>query len=313
LLGVPYAVLWGFLAGLLRYVPYIGPWIAVLFPITISLVAFSGWTQAGVVIGLFLLLELWTNMIMEPWLYGQSVGVSQVGLLVVMGFWTWLWGPIGLVLSAPLTVCIIVLSRYVPQLRFFDVLLGDQPVIEPAMVYYQRLLAQDQEEATELVEDYVHTHPPDTVYDDVLIPALLLAWQDRKQGALDVEDESYILQATRAIVEELDMTTEEAAGGTHPANEPPVQSAHSPVLILGCPARHEMEEVIVQMLGRLMARSGVPFRRDFRADYQRTPRGSLHCRVARRVATDPLPVYVPSPGIPRTRHRCRLLGGQEQF
>ena len=121
---------------------------------------------------------------MEPWLYGQSIGVSEVGLLVVTGFWTWLWGPIGLGLSTPLTVCIVVLGRHVPHLHFFDMLFGKAPALDPPVVYYQRLLARDQEEATEVVEDYVKAHTLDTVADEVLIPALLLAWQDRKQGIL---------------------------------------------------------------------------------------------------------------------------------
>ena len=123
-LGVPYAVLWGFLAAVFRYIPYVGPWIAAFFPITISLVAFPGWGQLALVIGLFVLLELWSNMLMEPWLYGQSIGVSEVGLLVVTGFWTWLWGPLGLVLATPLTVCLVVLGRHVPHLHFFDMLFG---------------------------------------------------------------------------------------------------------------------------------------------------------------------------------------------
>ena len=181
-LGVPYAVLWGFLAAVFRYIPYVGPWIAAFFPIIISLVAFPGWGQLALVIGLFVLLELWSNLLMEPWLYGHSIGVSEVGLLVVTGFWTWLWGPIGLVLATPLTVCLVVLGRHVPQLHFFDLLFGKAPALAPPVIYYQRLLARDQEEATEVVEDYVKAHSLEKVYDEVLIPALLLAWQDRQQG-----------------------------------------------------------------------------------------------------------------------------------
>ena len=202
-LGVPYAVLWGFLAAVLRYIPYVGPLIAAVFPVTISLVAFPGWGHLALVLGLFVLLELWSNLIMEPWLYGQSIGVSEVGLLVVTGFWTWLWGPIGLVLATPLTVCIVVLGRHVPHLQFFDMLFGDAPALAPPVLYYQRLLARDQEEATEFVEEYVKAHTLEKVYDDVLIPALLLAWQDRQQGLLTGENEAFILQATQDIVADL--------------------------------------------------------------------------------------------------------------
>jgi len=254
-LGVPYAVLWGFLAAVFRYVPYVGPWIAAVFPITISLVAFPGWERLAMVLGLFLLLELWSNLLMEPWLYGHSIGVSEVGLLVVTGFWTWLWGPIGLVLATPLTVCLVVLGRHVPHLYFFDMLLGSTPALDPPVIYYQRLLAQDQEDAMTLVEEYVRAHTLERVYDDVLIPALLLAWQDRKQRILLGEDEAFILQATQDIVVELEALMPEPAVG-EAANEDAAVSMRLPTWIVGCPAHHEAEEVIVQMLRQLMQPTG---------------------------------------------------------
>ena len=113
LIGVPYAMLWGFLAAVLRFVPYVGPAVSALLPSALSLAVFDGWVQPFLVIGLILLLELASNLVMEPWLYGQSAGVSEVALLVAIAFWTWLWGPIGLLLATPLTVCLSVLSRYI--------------------------------------------------------------------------------------------------------------------------------------------------------------------------------------------------------
>jgi predicted PurR-regulated permease PerM len=130
LIGVPYALLWGFLAAVLRFVPYVGPAVSAILPSALSLAVFDGWVQPVLVIGLILLLELASNLIMEPWLYGQSAGVSEVALLVAIAFWTWLWGPVGLLLATPLTVCLSVLSRYIPPLDFLNTLMGDEPVLD---------------------------------------------------------------------------------------------------------------------------------------------------------------------------------------
>jgi predicted PurR-regulated permease PerM len=302
LIGIPYAVLWGFLAAVFRYIPYVGPWIAAFFPITMSLVAFPGWLQLTLVLGMFVLLELWSNMLMEPWLYGQSIGVSEVGLLVVTGFWTWLWGPIGLVLSTPLTVCIVVLGRHVPYLQFFDILFGKAPALDPPVVYYQRLLARDQEEAMELAEEYVKDHTLDTVYDELLIPALLLAWQDRQQGLLDGEDEAFILQATQDIVAELGATTAEPAEGDHASGEAIGAPEPPTVLILGCPAHHEAEEVIVQMLRQLMPPTGC------QVDVVSTRTHATE--IAARIRQDhPALIFIAAlpGGLPQTRYLCRHL------
>jgi predicted PurR-regulated permease PerM len=302
LLGIPYAVLWGFLTAVFRYIPYVGPWIAAFFPITMSLVAFPGWIQLALVVGLFLLLELWSNLVMEPWLYGQSIGVSEVGLLVVTGFWTWLWGPIGLVLATPLTVCIVVLGRYVPHLHFFDKLLGKAPALDPPVGYYQRLLARDQEEATELIEDYAKAHTLEKVYDDVFLPALLLAWQDRNQGILTGEDEAFILQATQDIVADLEALTPEPGDSDQAsdgANEAP---APSPALILGCPAHHEVEEVIVQMLRQLMQ----PIGGRVEVVSTRTHGSDIVARIRQECPTLIFIAVLPG-GLPQTRYLCRRL------
>ena len=205
LIGVPYAILWGFLTAVLRFIPYVGPTIAAVLPSALSLAVFPGWGQPLLVIGLILLLELASNMIMEPLLYGQSAGVSEVALLVAVAFWTWLWGAVGLILATPMTVCIGVLGKYIPQLEFIGVLLGDEPVMEFPTNYYQRLVAKDQDESAALVEDYLETHPLEAIYDDVLIPALKAAKRDRQLGTLTDEDVHFIIQATQSIVEDLSM------------------------------------------------------------------------------------------------------------
>src|SRR6202011_5903871 len=150
-IGVEHALLWGFLAALMRYIPYVGAWIAIIPPTILSLAMFPGWVHPLEVIGLFLVLELLTSNVVEPRVFGKSIGVSEVALLVAAAFWAFLWGPAGLVLSSPLTVCLVVLGKYVPQLGFLDVLLGDEPSQDTDVHYYQRLLARDQDEATQLV------------------------------------------------------------------------------------------------------------------------------------------------------------------
>jgi predicted PurR-regulated permease PerM len=139
LIGLPHAIVWGFLAAILRFIPYIGFTAATILPTALSLAVFQGWLQPFLIIGLIVGLELVLNVGLEPFLYGQSAGVSTVALLVAVAFWTWLWGPVGLLLSTPLTVCLGVLGKYVPQLGFIGVLISDGQVLETSTSYYQRL------------------------------------------------------------------------------------------------------------------------------------------------------------------------------
>ena len=203
LIGLPYALLWGVLAAVLRFIPYVGPTIAALLPMVLSLAVFPGWHQPLLVMGLIVLLELAANMIMEPVLYGRTIGVSTVALMIAIAFWTWLWGPVGLLLATPLTVSLAVLGRYVPQLEFLGVLLSDEPVLETHTSYYQRLVAQDQDEAVELVEEYFRDHPLSEVYEAVLVPALYTAKKDQARGNLTADEMHFVVQTTREIVEHL--------------------------------------------------------------------------------------------------------------
>ncbi len=131
-IGVPNAVLWGVFATVMRFIPYIGPWIAAAFPIMLSLAVSTSWTMPLLTIGLFVVLELLSNNLMEPWLYGSKTGVSSIALIVAAVFWTWLWGPVGLVLATPLTVCLVVMGRHVPRLRFLSIVLSDEEALTPA-------------------------------------------------------------------------------------------------------------------------------------------------------------------------------------
>jgi predicted PurR-regulated permease PerM len=200
----PSFVLWGLLCAILRFIPYIGPWIAAAFPMTLSLAVYHGFGVFVGVIALFVVIELLSNNFMEPLLYGASTGMSTVAILVSAVFWTWLWGAIGLVLATPLTVCLVVIGKYVPQLQFLDILLGDEPVLEPPARVYQRLLALDQKEAAELAQGYLNeTGSLERVYDDVLLPALAMAEQDRHKGKIDEERETFIAQSMRDMIDEL--------------------------------------------------------------------------------------------------------------
>ena len=203
LIGVPNPILWGLLATILRFIPYVGPMIAALFPIALSFAVAPGWTLPLLTIALFVTLELIINNVLEPWLYGSSTGLSPVAVLVAVVVWTTLWGPVGLLLSTPLTVCLVVLGRHVPQLAFFDVLLGDEPALPPEIKFYQRLLARDPDEATELAEEYLEDEPLEKLYDSVIIPALGLAEQDRLRGSLDRAAVQGIAEDTIGIIEYL--------------------------------------------------------------------------------------------------------------
>ncbi len=247
LLRVDYAFLWGFLAAVMRYVPYLGIWIAILPPIALSLAGSPGWTQPLWVIGLVAVMEVVTANVAEPILFGQSIGVSEVALLISAAFWAWLWGPVGLVLSAPLTVCLVVLGKYVPQLEFFDILLGDEPALPPRLVYYQRLLARDEDEAAEIVEKEILAAPREQVYDDLLIPALSFAKRDRDHGDLSQPDERFIIEAVREVAEEV--AEREPAPADGGAGRAPDERR---VRLLGYPARDAADDVALRMFAGLL-------------------------------------------------------------
>ena len=213
-IGVPNAFLVGLLATLLRFVPYLGPVIGASLPIVLSLIISPDWTQPLMTAGLFIVVELISNNLVEPWLYGSSTGLSPVAIIVAAVFWTWLWGPIGLLLSTPLTVCLVVIGKYVPPLAFLGVLLGDEPVLEPKSRIYQRLLALDREEASELLEESLKEQRLVEVYDGALLPALGLAEQDRHGGDLDEQRHQFVLDSIRGLVDELAEQEEERSRRT---------------------------------------------------------------------------------------------------
>jgi predicted PurR-regulated permease PerM len=252
-IGIPYALLWGFFAAVFRYIPYLGPWLAALLPIGLSLLVSESWTAPLLVVGLFLTLELFSNMVIEPRLYGHRIGVSETAILIMLAFWTWLWGPIGLILATPLTVCLVLLGKYVPFLKFFDTLLGDQPALEADIGYYQRLLARDVDEASDIAEEHLASHTLEETYDGLLIPALIYSKCDLESDDLDEEDQRFVVESTREIVEELS-TLRDAAATTEASKSAASEDAPASQLIpiLGCSARDDADEVALLMLKELV-------------------------------------------------------------
>jgi predicted PurR-regulated permease PerM len=201
--GIPNAALWGMLAIVLRFVPYIGPVIATVLPLFLAFAVDPGWSLVLWVGAIFLLLELTSNNIVEPWLYGSRTGLSPLAIIVAAIFWAWLWGPVGLILSTPLTVCLAVLGRYVPQFEFLEVLFGSDPVLDPKERLYQRLLAGDPDEATDSAEEILEEVYLADYYGKVAIPALLLAEKDRRRGVLTEEQMERVFETAIALVSNL--------------------------------------------------------------------------------------------------------------
>lgn len=259
-IGVPNAVLWGLLSALLRFIPYIGPWLAALAPITLSLAVFDGWTQPLLTIGLILVLELVSNNVVEPWLYGASIGVSPFALVVAAVFWTWLWGTAGLMLSAPLTVCLVVMGKYIPQLEFLSTLLGDKPVLEPKAHFYQRLLAMDQQEAGEVLDEYLKGKQLVEACDTILIPALGLAEQDRHRGVLDEKRERFVLDSMKEMIDELGQRTRLAGADAHlKISEDSSRVSHglSSLAVFCLPAADEADEIGARLFVHLLKGAGI--------------------------------------------------------
>ena len=272
-IGIPGALLWGVLVGLLRFLPYIGPPIGGILPLLLSFAIFDGWIKPLETFGLFVVTEILVSNFVEPALYGAYTGLSSMAILLAAIFWTAIWGPIGLVLSTPLTVCLVVIGRHVPRLRFLNVLLGDEPVLTADARYYQRLLAMDHEEAKRVLENFLKKKPLEDLYDSVLIPALSLAERDRHHERLDKVSAEFVISNTRRIIAEL---FEERRHETHessppsreipaPPNQPnesesraslPARTPIANPKIVVVPARDAADEIVAAMLCQLLARAG---------------------------------------------------------
>ncbi len=310
--GFPNWALWGLLAAVIRFIPYVGPWIGASIPILLSALVFEGIAPLLVTISYFVAIELWSNNLMEPWLYGASTGLSATAVLVSAVFWTWLWGPIGLILATPLTTCLVVLGKHVPQLRFLDILLGDAPVLDPPARIYQRLLAMDQEEAADLLQEFYKKMSLQEIFEDVLLPALAMAEADRHANTLDEKRQRFIHEAMRDLVEEMNdlarteqvqeqaRKTVEMARGDRTVVMHPSDKA---VRVLCLPASDEADEIVGIMLQHLLILRGY--------DASTMSAGSLTSEMLHRVQEDQPHIVIisalPPSATTRARYLCKRL------
>ena len=241
LLGVKYALLWAGLALVMRYIPYLGSWLALIPPCLYVFATTDGWGMTVGVLVLFGVLELIANNVFEPILYGPSMGLSEVAQLVAAGFWAFLWGPVGLILSGPLTVCLLVLGKHVSRFEFLDVLLGDEPVLPERVAFYQRLTARDQDEASQIALAAAADADATAVFDRVVVPALCLAKRDHADGDLTADGVTFAVRTVREVGEEVALAV-------------PVETtdADAPVRLLVTPSRDELDLVAAELFGRVL-------------------------------------------------------------
>ncbi len=279
-IGVPSPILWGILFGCLRFVPYVGPPLGAILPILLAAAVSPGWSTALWTTAVFVLIEVVVGQVIEPFLYGHNTGLSPVAVVVAATFWTALWGPIGLILSTPMTACLVVLGRHVEQLSFLELLLGDRPPLTLPEAFYQRLLADDPVDAADQAREALRQSGLTDYYDDVVLASLLLAQEDADQGRLDGERQQRLAQATAEVIEDLadadaagpdaaqpqaliervtrrkpetegDVAPTEAAS---PARPGPPWRAPDTVLCLG--ARGPLDDAAAMLLTQLLQRHG---------------------------------------------------------
>lgn len=244
LLGLPNGLLWGLLWAMLRFIPYIGPWLGALAPIITALGYFQGWYQPMLVISLFVVVELATNLILEPWLYGSGTGLSPVAVLASAVFWTWLWGWVGLLLATPLTVCLAVLGRYVPPLEWLHILLGDEPVLPPHVRLYQRLIADQSSDARQIVAEESKRTSLAEAYENVVVPALIQVDIDERRDLIDEETVARIYEIVDELLKE--------------AVDPPTAREVTALGECLCvPAQGEADVLCARMLKRILAPRGI--------------------------------------------------------
>jgi hypothetical protein len=293
-IGVPGAVMWGAASALLRFLPYFGPWIAATGPIVLSAAAFPGWTGPLMTAGLFVVLELISNNVLEPWLYGSSAGLSPFAVIFSAVFWTSLWGIPGLLLATPMTVCLVVAGRYVRGLEYFDVLLGDRPALPADLRLYQRLLASDFVEGASVLAKAAEQAPLDQVTDGILLPMLRRLAGDDQRDRVPDPTSAAVRERLEEVLEDL-LEKEEAP----PSTDGP--------LVLFAPAFDENDALAARWLARLAAQRGL------RCEVSSS--SELVSEVVARIAEKAPEVVCISALTPRSladaRHLCKRMGAAE--
>ena len=239
LLGVPYAPLWGFLTLFFRFIPFLGSPASVLFPLLISVATSSGWSQPAYVLIFFAASELITANIIEPIVFGKTTGLTPIALLIAALFWAWIWGPIGLLLSTPLTVCLVVLGQHLPNLRFLKVLLAEQPTLDSRLQYFQRLLAKDSKGASKVIAEYRQELGDEKAFEEVLLPALQWTRRERSKDHITASEEKFIWESAQSEIIQA-MNDREPSDGPSPTYR-----------VMGYPVHHESEQIVLSMLQHL--------------------------------------------------------------
>jgi predicted PurR-regulated permease PerM/methylmalonyl-CoA mutase cobalamin-binding subunit len=250
MVGIPNSLLWGIMAAVFRFIPYIGPWIGAACPILLSIAIDPGWSKVAETFGLYLAAEFFTANVVEVLLYGASTGLSPLAIMISAIFWTWLWGPAGLFLATPITVCLLVLGKHVPTLSYLNVLLGSRPALAPPAQFYHRMLAMDSRGMVAMALKFAGEHPLAEFYDDVFVPALIMSEVDRHRGTLSEMRERFITSAGRELVEELERRGRRQSGPAAGAPE-----ASPQVLII--PAADDADELAARMLRHLLWVDGI--------------------------------------------------------
>jgi len=270
LIGVPQPILWGIVAGLMRYVPFVGTIVAVAFPLLLALAVEPGWTMPVLVLVLFAFGEGLMGQVLEPLVLGRSTGISPIAVIAAATFWTWLWGPIGLIVAVPLTVCLVVLGRHVERFEFLDVALGDRPPLDPPETFYQRALAGDGDALTEQAEELLRERRLSTYYDEVALPALALAQADALRGSFAPERLTALRARIAALIEDLEEEVEDdqprEPALTEEAKEAPASTAEAqpppavlvpPGAVMCVAGRGPFDESAAAMLAQMLRKRGI--------------------------------------------------------
>jgi predicted PurR-regulated permease PerM len=304
-IGIPYGPLWGFVAAILRFVPFVGTLLAMLLPAALAFAQFAGWGPLLATLGLFVGLDALAAYVVEPVVIGAKTGVSSMAMLISAIFWSWLWGPVGLVLSTPMTVCLAVLGKHLPRLSYLAVMLGDEPALEDELVLYQRLLAGDEDEAQEILEKRFRSIPRGRVFDEIVIPALLLAGRDRARDQISEADHQDVLRTIRALVDAdpvpgpAPATAGSGATRMRSIDGPPAP----PQRVLGVSARSVTDEIIWEMLAQMFDPTKV---------HLESVGSAYLASEVTAVAAENLPdvvcvISIPPGGLAQARYICRRL------
>ena len=256
LVGVPNAALWGLLAGVLRFIPYVGAWAGALLPVLLSFAISTSWFTPLITIGLFVVLEAIVSNFVEPWVYGANTGVSPIALIISAVFWTWLWGPVGLVLSTPLTVCLAVMGRHVPRLEFLGVLLSEDQPLEPHEEFYHRLLSFSTDSAEEFATKYVETESLTALYDNVLIPAIGAVEIDAHRGSITAEQRTSALQRVHEIIDDFSGSEASRNDADEQKNDLAGAASTTGSRVVCLPASAYCDELAGEMLAQLLRNQG---------------------------------------------------------